>query len=135
MELNRVRYFFLRGEDRPGFVAQLSEFLKERSIDLECLWGLGLGMGTAQVYLVPRDPELFEKEVSSMPWRFASGTCFRVVAEDNVGALSGFLSQLADAGINLQGMNAVGNSGEVGCYVWPKEDDISRVEELIKKSA
>ncbi|MCB0347063.1 MAG: hypothetical protein KDD66_18225, partial [Bdellovibrionales bacterium] len=106
---------------------------REEGVDLEGLWGLGIGQGSAQIFIVPKDPALLKSAIAKKSdWKCAEGTCFRVSAPDEVGALATMLDSIADAGINLQGVDAVALSGEVACYVWPTENNADKLEELLK---
>lgn len=132
MQFARKRYFFIRVSDTPGQAARMGSFFCDEGVDLEGMWGLGIGQGSAQIYIVPKDPSQFRKVIQKRAdWKYAEGTCFRVSAPDEVGALAKMLDSIADAGINLQGVDAVAVSGQVGCYVWPTESDADKLEDLL----
>ncbi len=133
MQFVRKKYFFVRVSDTPGQAARMGSFFRDEGVDLEGMWGLGIGQGSAQIYVVPKNPEVLRSAIKKREdWKCAEGTCFRVSAPDEVGALATMLDSIADKGINLQGVDAIALTGDVACYIWPTESDADKLEELLK---
>ncbi|MCB0360991.1 MAG: hypothetical protein KDD44_15185 [Bdellovibrionales bacterium] len=131
MKIQRVSYYFLSADDKPGAISRLTSLLREAKVDLLGLWGFGVGHGKAQLFAVPKDKDLFRSALTSAKWDAVEGTCFRITSDDHVGALADVLDRVAAAGINLQAVDAIGSSGEVGCFVWPQEIDIPKLGEIL----
>lgn len=131
MEIKRVKYFFTLVQDRPGEVAQMANDITDAGVDLAALWGFGLGEGKAQIFFVPKDSINFKELMDKTGWQVKEGTCFRLTTEDKVGVLVELLDKIAKAGINLQAMDAIGVSGQVGCYLWCPEKEVEKLGQLL----
>lgn len=131
MDIKRVKYFFLAVEDKPGEVARLCALLKQKGVDLNSLWALGLGIGKAQLYVVARDAQKFENVLNAEGWEFKKGTCFQIISSDELGVVSDMLGKIGSAGINLLAMDAIAVDGKVGYYLWSREDEVEKLGKVL----
>ncbi len=109
---HKLDAFSLEIEDRVGALLKVAEDLVGHGISLKALWAWTEDEGMAKVVFVPEDPSLVAScgcetccaaKVFSVLW---------VDAADRVGALRDNLAKMAEAGINIQAVHALGLSGQ-----------------------
>lgn len=132
MEIKRVRYFSISGRDRPGELARFARTMMEAGVNLAGVWGFRKGGGQAEIIAIPADAEPFRKAAQRAGWTAEAGVCFHLTGEDRVGALSESLERVAQEGINLHALGAMGVEGRYSAYVWAQEKDVDRLGKILK---
>ena len=132
MDISRSTYFVIATEDRPGQLARFSKKVSEHEIDLAAVWSFGTGRGNAEIMAIPRDPYTFKALAEEAGWVFREGTCFYLTGEDRTGALADTLDLIAQEGINLHAVDAMGLGGRYAAYVWCDQKDIESLRKLLK---
>src|SRR5262245_58703944 len=125
MQVTRCQYYSIPVEDKPGEVLRFTLKLRDAGANLEGLWGFGVGDGRAEIYAVPSDGARLEAALVTGGYQGKLGTCFRLIAEDRVGALCEALDKIESLGINLRAVDAIGISGQCGAFFWvdPADED------------
>ncbi len=132
MDVRRVTYFRVATRDRPGALARFSQVMLEHKINLAGVWCFGIGRGDADIIAIPRDPGAFKKAIKTTGWGIREGDCMHLTGEDRPGALSETLDRIAQEGINLHAVDAMGFDVRYSAYVWCDEDDFERLKKLLK---
>src|SRR5262245_44903978 len=123
MAVKRVTYFSIDIEDRPGALADVCAALRDNKVNLKGLWGFGMGLGKAQVILVPQNPKQFQKACSAAGYRAKEGTAFYLAGAGLGGAECKTLDLAKAAGIYLHAMDAIAFGGKFGAYIWGEENN------------
>lgn len=97
------KHFVVELENRPGELAHLARSLAARSINITHIAAGGAGR-TAFAYLETDAPELTGEVLSGMGYEFLGGQALVVEIEDEPGALARLTAELAEAGINIEGV-------------------------------
>lgn len=132
MDIERVTYFVIDGEDKPGQLARFSLYVSEKEINLSGIWSFGTGKGNAEIIAIPHEAHSFRTLVREAGWTFQEGTCFHLRGEDRPGALADTLHRIAQEGINLHSVTAMGFEARYSAYVWCDEDDIEKLRMVLK---
>jgi hypothetical protein len=98
-----TRRFVVELENRPGELAHLARALAARAINITHIAAGGAGR-TAFACLETDAPDLTDKVLSGMGYEFLAGQTLVVEIEDEPGALARLTAELADAGINIEGV-------------------------------
>jgi len=131
MKISRTTSYRIDIADKPGAVLELIEQFGEHKVDMAGLWGFGTGGGKAQLVVVPKDEAQFKKVVTTLSLEVTAATCFRVSAEDRVGALLEVLGKVKAKGINLHAIDAVACGGEVCSYLWSDPADAAKLGQAL----
>lgn len=115
--------FSINLPDEPGELSRLTAMLREAGINLVALWGYGPGTGDARFYCVPEQAEKFRSFANTAGFQVQEGKTLYLSGTDEGGALVQTLQKIADAGINLQAIEAVAIRGEFGCFLWADEQN------------
>lgn len=132
MDIRRANFFLIPTEDRPGQLARFSKAMAEHEINLAAVWSFGTGRGNAEIVAIPEDPALFKRVAKAAGWLFREGTCFHLTGEDRAGALADTLDRIAQEGVNLQAVDAMGLGGRYSAYVWCDEKDLETLRRILK---
>jgi len=132
MDIRRATYIVISTEDRPGQLARFSKKISEFEINLEAVWSFGTGRGNAEIIAIPWDPNLFKKVAREAGWVFQEGNCFHLSGEDRPGALAETLDRIAQEGINLHAVDAMGFEGKFSAYVWCNDEDLEKLRKILK---
>ncbi len=132
MDIRRSTYFVISTEDRPGQLARFSRQMSEHEINLAAVWSFGIGRGNAEIIAIPLDSHLFKTVAREAGWTFREGSCFHLTGEDRAGALADTLDRIAQEGINLQAVDAMGFEARYSAYVWCDERDIEKLRMVLK---
>jgi hypothetical protein len=132
MDITRATYFGIATDDRPGELARFAKRMSEYNINLAGVWGFGIGRGNAEIIAIPRDLHAFKKAVREAGWVVREGSCFHLTGEDRAGALAGTLDRIAQEGINLHAVDAMGFEGRYSAYVWCDEKDMEKLRRVLK---
>lgn len=132
MDIERAIYFRIDTDDKPGQLARFSKRMSEHGINLAGVWSFGTGRGNAEIVAIPRDPHTFKKMVREAGWTFREGSCFHLAGEDRPGALADTLDLIAQEGINLHAVDAMGFDSRYSAYVWCDEADVEKLRKILK---
>ncbi len=132
MDIARRTYFVISTEDRPGQLARFSKTMSDHEINLTAVWSFGTGRGNAEIVAIPWDPLVFRKVASDAGWFFREGSCFHLTGEDRAGALADTLDRIAQEGINLYAVDAMGLEARYSAYVWCDEEDVETLRTVLK---
>jgi hypothetical protein len=113
----RVTYFRVNLEDKPGSLLAIARDLKAKNVGLIGLRGQDVQAGYAEVYLVGRNPEKLRNACKSSNMVFEEGTAFFVKGTDKTGALVKTLEVLAKAAVNIVVSDAMAVSGNYGFFI------------------
>jgi hypothetical protein len=132
MDIARKTYFLISTEDRPGQLARFSKQMSEHEINLHAVWSFGTGRGNAEIIAIPWDVHVFRKAAREAGWTFREGNCFFLSGEDRAGALADTLDRIAQEGINLHAVDAMGFEGRYSAFVWCDENDVEKLRLVLK---
>jgi len=132
MDIEKATFFAIDAEDKPGQLARFSMRMSEEEINLSCVWSFGTGRGNAEIIAIPNKPHHFRKIARAAGWVFEEGSCFHLVGEDRPGALADTLDRIAQEGINLYSVDAMGFESRYSAYVWCDEDDVEKLRKVLK---
>ena len=132
MDITRATYFEIATEDRPGQLARFAKQMSEFEINLAGVWSFGTGRGNAEIIAIPRVPSAFKKAVKDSGWVVREGSCFHLEGEDRSGALADTLDRIAQEGINLHAVDAMGFGVRYSAYVWCDEKDVEKLRKVLK---
>lgn len=132
MDIERATYFTIDTDDRPGQLARFSKRMSEYEINLAGVWSFGTGRGNAEIVAIPRNPHAFKKMIREAGWTFKEGSCFHLIGEDRPGALADTLDLIAQEGINLHAVDAMGFESQYSAYVWCDESEVEKLRKVLK---
>ena len=132
MDIKRVTYFSVSGSDQAGETARLAKHIAEHEINLAAIFSLGVGRGNAEIIAIPLSAPTFRKAIKFTNWVVREGVCFHLTGEDRAGALVETLNQIAQEGINLQAVYAMGVGERYSAYIWCGEKDIELIRKILK---
>jgi hypothetical protein len=132
MDIARKTYFVISTEDRPGQLARFSKKMSENDINLHAVWSFGTGRGNAEITAIPWDVHVFRKAAREAGWTFREGSCFYLSGEDRAGALADTLDRIAQEGINLHAVDAMGFEARYSAFVWCDESDVEKLRMVLK---
>ncbi len=132
MDTTRATYFAIATEDQSGELARFAKVMLKHNINLAGVWGFGMGRGNAEIIAIPRDPISFRRAIKGTGWRVREGSCFHLTGEDRAGVLSETLDRIAQEGINLHAVDAMGFEARYSAYVWCDEKDLEKLRQILK---
>ncbi len=132
MDIERATFFVIATEDRPGQLARFSHCMSEKEVNLAAVWSFGTGRGNAEIMAIPRDPDRFRQIARDSGWVCREGSCFHLSGEDRAGALADTLDRIAQEGINLHAVDAIGFEGRYSSYIWCDEKDVEALRSILK---
>jgi len=128
----RVTYFKISLQDRPGSLLGIAQDLKSRKIGLVALRGQDVQGGQAEVYLIAKSPDKLRDAWKSSALAFEEGTGFFVKGTDKTGVLVTTLDALAKAGVNIIMSDAMGVGGNYGFFIRVAPADVERTAQALK---
>lgn len=125
--VRRVQYFSIDVPDKPGEAFRVLQTLVSSGINLLACSGHKVRR-SARIDVVPDDTHAFAAATAKAGLAFtATKSGFLVQGDDRPGALAHNLQRLANAGINVTGIDAMGaGEGRWGAILWVKPEDVSR---------
>jgi hypothetical protein len=131
-KIRKVDYFVMHTAHRAGEGARLLKALKKEGIGLLAFSAFPDARG-AQVDFVPEDTTEFLRAVRRLDWDVSPRKIgFMVSGKDRTGALSGLLSALGKARINVTAMDAVAaGKRRYGAIFWVKSADVVKAARLL----
>jgi hypothetical protein len=107
--------------NRPGALADLSERLAERGVDLRAIGGGGIG-ATGHVIFKTSDDPTTKAVLEAGGYEFIEGESVLVEVDDKPGGMARVARLLADAGVNIYGHLFIGRWGDQAQFSFVVDD-------------
>ena len=118
--------------NRPGELARFARELADAGINIVGLWGYAPGQDEPRLSCVPEDADAFKAFASKAGLDLEADHALYMSGESTAGALVETLQAIAEAGINLDAIEAVGSGPRFGCFIWASASDRERLQKLLK---
>ena len=130
--IRKVVYYKIEVPDKPGEGARILSALKAGGVNLLAFSGFPSGR-RAQMDFIPEDEAIFKKAAKTAGLKLsAKKTGFLVQGNDRVGAVSGIMTKVAEAKINITALDAiVAGGGRYGAIFWVKSADVRKTAKLL----
>jgi len=128
----RVRFFKVHIANKPGTLLAVTKRLKEQKLGLCGLWGYATSGPTAELYVVPKDPNKFRALWSSEGILKEEGVGFWLTGANRTGALNKSLDLLCRAGVNIESIDAICVGKEFGSFIWVDPSDIEKAAKALE---
>jgi len=125
-KVQRVKYFKISLEDKPGALLGIARELKAKNIGLAGIWGYATQPGSAEAFFIAKNPDKLRNTWKSAGVAMAEGTGLFLKGTDKTGALVKSLEVLAQAGINIMAIDAIAVSGNFGSFLHVAPDDVDK---------
>jgi hypothetical protein len=122
----RVTYFKVNIEDKPGALLAVAKELKSKKVGLVALRALH-----ATAYLIPKNPEKLRAALKASGMTFEEGTSFSVRGKDQTGALVKTLEAIAQAGVNIESTDAIAVAGNYGSFFQVAPGDVEKTAKVL----
>ena len=132
MALCKIAYFSVETPHTAGQGLRILAVLRDAGVDLLAYSGFPSG-GKAQLNFVPAEPARFKAVTRKIKLKISpKKIAFLLQGSDKVGALTGILSKLAKAKINLTALEAVvAGGGRYGAIFWVKPKNVAKTAKLL----
>lgn len=130
--VQHVRYFKIHLENKPGSLLRIMQQLKAKNLGLRGLWGYATDGPSAELYVVPKDPEKLRSLWTASGILKEEGVGFWFRGVDRTGALNKSLEALALAGVNIDCVDAVSAGGQFSSFIWISPGDIDKAAKALK---
>ena len=122
-----AEYFYIETGDNPGEGARILTHLKDAAVNLIGFHAFPSG-GRAQIDFFVSDAAAFRAAAGKAGWKAVGPKkAFVIEGEDRVGALVGYFTKLAGAGVNVTAADAVSaGAGRFGAILWVKAGDVAK---------
>ncbi|MCC6544728.1 MAG: hypothetical protein IT392_09535 [Nitrospirae bacterium] len=130
--IRKVVYYKTEVPDKPGEGARILSAFKAGGVNMLAFSGFPSGR-RAQMDFIPEDEALFKKAAKTAGLRLSpKKTGFLVQGNDRVGAVSGIMTKVAEAKINITALDAiVAGGGRYGVIFWVKPADVRKTAKLL----
>jgi hypothetical protein len=130
--LRKVDYFYVMVPNTAGQAAKILSGLAEADVNLLAFSGFPSGR-RAQLDLIPEDSAQLKRAAKKLGLKLSvRKTGFLYQGEDRVGAMTGILSTLADARVNVTAVDAVtSGDGRFGAIFWVKPQAVAKAAKLL----
>ena len=103
--------FVVQLKHEPGSLANLSEALAERGVDVRAIGGGGLG-DSGHVIMTTSDDDATRGVLDAAGYHYVEGESIIAEVEDRPGGMARMARDLADAGVNIHGHLFLGRWGD-----------------------
>jgi hypothetical protein len=103
--------FVIELPNRPGSLADLSEELAARGVDLRAIGGGGIG-DSGHLIVKTSDDSTTRSVLQAGGYQFIEGEALLIEVDDSPGGMARVARRLADAGINIYGHLFIGRWGD-----------------------
>lgn len=107
--------------NRPGALADLSEQLAARGVDLRAIGGGGIGQSGHVIFKTSDDPTT-KAVLEAGGYEFIEGESVLVEVDDKPGGMARVARRLADAGVNIYGHLFIGRWGDQAQFSFVVDD-------------
>jgi hypothetical protein len=130
--LRKVDYFYVQTPQAAGEAARILAALRNAGVSLLAYSGFPSGR-RAQQDFVPADPARFKAVMKRLKLKLSrKKSAFLLEGDDQVGALTDVLSNLAEAKINVTALDAVAaGDGRFGAIFWVKPRDVAKATKVL----
>ena len=113
--------FVVELPNRPGALADLSERLAARGVDLRAIGGGGIGPTGHLIFKTSDDPTT-RAVLEEGSYQFIEGESVLVEVDDKPGGMARVARRLADAGVNIYGHLFIGRWGDQAQFSFVVDD-------------
>lgn len=111
------RQFVVQLPNRPGGLADLSEQLAARGVDLRAIGGGGIG-DSGHLILTTADDATTRQILEAGGYTYVEGESILAEVDDRPGGMARIARELADAGVNIQGHLFLGRWGDRAMFTF-----------------
>jgi hypothetical protein len=131
--LRKIGYFSIATPHAAGRGLRILAALRDAGINLLAYKGFPSGR-KAQLDFVPANPARFRAVARKIKLKISpKKIAFLVQGGDKVGALTGILSKLAKARVNIISLDAVvAGKGRFGAIFWVKPKNVAKTAKLLR---
>ncbi|MGC9952683.1 MAG: hypothetical protein ABSD21_00180 [Rhizomicrobium sp.] len=131
--LRKIGYFSVGTPHAAGRGLRILAALRDAGVNLLAYKGFPSGR-KAQLDFVPADPARFRAAARRIKLRLSpKKIAFLLQGDDTVGALTGILSKLAKARVNITALDAVvAGKGRFGAIFWVKPKNVAKTAKLLR---
>ena len=112
-----ARQFVVQLPNRPGGLADLSEKLAARGVDLRAIGGGGIG-DSGHLILTTADDATTKEILDAGGYTYVEGESILAEVDDRPGGMARIARSLADAGVNIQGHLFLGRWGDRAMFTF-----------------
>lgn len=112
-----ARQFVVQLPNRPGALADLSEKLAARGVDLRAIGGGGIG-NVGHVILTTADDPTTKEVLDKGEYTYIEGDSVLAEVDDKPGGMARIARALADAGVNIYGHLFLGRWGDRAMFTF-----------------
>jgi hypothetical protein len=116
-----AQQFIVQLPNHPGALADLSEALASRGVDLRAIGGGGIGE-LGHVILTTADDDGTREVLREGRYTYHEGESLLTEVDDRPGGMAAVARRLADAGVNIQGHLFVGRWGDRAMFAFVVDD-------------
>jgi hypothetical protein len=127
------RQFVVQLPNRPGALAELSETLASRGVDLRAIGGGGIG-DVGHVIMTTADDPTTRAVLEEGGYTYIEGEAVLAEVGDRPGGMAGIARALADAGVNIQGHLFLGRWGDRAMFTFVV-DDAEKARPILERKA
>ena len=131
--LRKIGYFSVVTPHAAGRGLRILAALRDAGVNLLAYKGFPSGR-KAQLDFVPAEPARFRAAARRIKLRLSPKKIgFLLQGDDKVGALTGILSKLAKARVNITALDAVvAGKGRFGAIFWVKPKNVAKTAKLLR---
>lgn len=111
------KQFVVQLPNRPGALAELSETLAARGVDLRAIGGGGIG-ASGHLILTTADDPATREVLERGEYTFIEGESILAEVDDRPGGMARIARALADAGVNIYGHLFLGRWGDRAMFTF-----------------
>ncbi len=121
--------------DAPGELGKILNALRKAGANLEFLFARPLTEGRAVIFLAPlRGAAQYRAAKSARLVKWTERPSLRVRSANTAGLAAKIAGALGEAGINIQGLSAMGIGKDSTFYFALKKSDIAKAQRVIKQA-
>lgn len=132
MTLRKIGYFSVETPHTAGQGLRILAALRDAGVNLLAYSGFPDGR-KAQLVFAPAEPARFKAVARKIKLKISpKKIAFLLQGDDSVGALTGILSKLAKARVNITALEAVvAGKGRFGAIFWVKPKNVAKTAKLL----
>jgi hypothetical protein len=118
-----AKQFVVQLPNRPGALADLSETLASRGVDLRAIGGGGIG-DVGHLILTTADDATTKDVLEAGGYTYVEGDSILAEVDDRPGGMARITRALADAGVNIYGHLFLGRWGDRAMFTFVVDDAV-----------
>ena len=133
--VKRVQYFYIEASNKLGEGAKVLTMLKDAGVDLLAFSGFPKGR-RAQIDIISANDTALRAVARRAKVKLVGPkSAFLIQGNDRIGAIANHMTALADVGINVTAIDAVGaGAGRYGAILWVKPRDVNKAAKTLGAS-